>query len=318
MSVLSEHKFEKGNKGDGRNKGDGGPVHRASVPARLEVAAERWPSPLALTRRRFDGMQALKNIQSGTWHSICLQVPVMRRSRKLTLNTTGLFHKMWRGHNREHIFAENREKLDYLEQLGTARTELTEDRIDWYAFNIMNNHTHELGGIKKDKETGSYNLGIEELGNWMRRAHGCFGAGYNKRHARQGKVAYDRPKTCEIEDKYQVLRVMFYSDANPVRAGIVAHPSKYPFSSYHYYAHGTESDITAHLTPPEAYLELGRTPEERQRKYRQLCDEYLREQGLIDDDPSKEMEAPFIGSTIWRHVRRAAAREAEKARAAPS
>ena len=58
--------------------------------------------------------------------------------------------------------------------------------------------------------------------------------------------------------------------------------------------------------------------EERQQKYRQLCDQYLREQGLIDDDPSKEMEARFIGNSAWCKRRRDEVREGEKARAAPS
>ena len=225
---------------------------------------------------------------------------------------------MWRGHNREHIFTEHREKLDYLKQLGKGRLDLTEELVDWYAFNIMSNHTHEVGAVKEDEERHSFKAGIKELGNWMRRAHSCFGQGYNRRHNRQGKVAYDRAKTCEIENKYHVLRVMFYSDANPVRAGMVSHPSKYPYSSYNYYAYGIETEYTQQLTPPEAYMELGESPAERQSKYRQLCDEYLREQGLIEDDPSNEMESRFIGSAVWQHVRRTAARTSARARAAPS
>ena len=100
------------------------------------------------------------------------------------------------------------------------------------------NHTHETGGIQLGENKKSYLCGIRELGNWMRRAHSRFGAGYNRRHNRQGKVAYDRPKTSEIENDQQVLRVMFYGDVNPVRAGMVSHPSKYGFSSYKYYACG--------------------------------------------------------------------------------
>ena len=225
---------------------------------------------------------------------------------------------MWRGHNREHIFADNCEKLDYLEQVGAGRKEQTKEMVHWYSFCIMGNHTHETGGIQLDENKKSFLPGIRELGNWMRRAHSRFGAGYNRRHQRQGKVACDRPKTCEIENEYQVLRVMFYGDANPVRAGIVSHPSRYAFSSYQYYAHGKKSSVTRHLTPPKAYLELGKTSTERQRKYRQHCDQYLREAGLINDEPSKEMEARVIGNGLWCLARSAAAREAYNERAGPA
>ena len=111
---------------------------------------------------------------------------------------------------------------------------------------------------------------------------------------------------------------MFYIDANPVRAGIVSHPSKYPVSSYQFYAYGKKSRITQHLNPPRAYLDLGKTAEARQRKYRQLCDQYLGEAGLMDDNPSKEMEALFIGTDLWRQARRSMMNSAQKARAAPS
>jgi len=178
----------------------------------------------------------------------------------------------------------------------------------------MGNHTHETGGIQLGENKKSYLCGIRELGNWMRRAHSRFGARYNRRHNRQGKVAYDRPKTSEIENEHQVLRVMFYGDVNPVRAGMVSHPSKYAFSSYKYYACGEKSIYAQHLTPPRGYLKLGKTSEARQRRYRQLCDEYMREAGLIADSPSEEMEARFIGAVAWREQRQPTVRECKHKR----
>jgi putative transposase len=242
----------------------------------------------------------------------------MRMSRKLTLNNTGLVHKMWRAHNGEYVFSDNREKVDYLRQLVEGIKEETKNLIDWYSYCIMTTHPHEVLGINKSGTDDDFIPGIEELGNWMRRGHSRFGARYNKRKNRKGKVACERPKTCEIENKYQVLRVMFYGDANPVRAGMVSHPSQYPFSSYRFYAYGEENEFTKYLTPPPAYLELGNTPVERQRKYRQLCDEYLRECELLDDEPSEEMECRFIGNSVWVDARRTAVRKALEAQSRAS
>jgi putative transposase len=242
----------------------------------------------------------------------------MRISRKLTLKDTGLLHKMWKAHNREHVFSDNREKIDYLRQLCKAVEEKTKEFIHWYSYCIMTTHAHESAGINRSGPDDDIIPGIEELGNWMRRAHGWFGARYNKRHNREGKVARDRPKTCEIENKYHVLRVMFYGDANPVRAGMVSHPSRYPFSSYQFYANGKKNEFTKFLTPPPAYLELGATPQARQRKYRQLCDQYLRASDLLDDRPCEEMEARFIGNSVWSEMRRAELLKAQKAQSRAS
>ena len=76
--------------------------------------------------------------------------------------------------------------------------------------------------------------------------------------------------------------------------------------------------VGEHLTPPKGYLDLGKTSEARQRRYRRLCDEYMREAGLIADRPSEEMEARFIGCDTWRKQRQSTARESfNAARAGP-
>ena len=151
----------------------------------------------------------------------------MRKSRKLTLNGTGIFHKMWKGHNGSFILDDHAEKTDYLTQLALARDTSTVEKIEWHSFCLMGNHVHETGRIHMDTDDGNFHDGIKELGNWMRRGHARFGARHNKRHGRTGKVANERPQTREIQDDANLLKVMFYGDANPVRAGMVAHPANY-------------------------------------------------------------------------------------------
>lgn len=216
----------------------------------------------------------------------------MRKPRRETIKTTGLVHKMWRGHNREPVFEEDHDKRAYLRCLAAAMTGTVAELLVLYAYCLMTNHTHEETGPKKpvsDDELGSY---LEALSTWMRNAHSRFGALFNRRHDRQGKVAYDRPKTNEIDSDQGVLEVMFYSDANPVRAGMVSHPSRYRWSSHRFYAYGERSEATAMLTPPPAYLALGETAEARQARYRSLMDDYLRRSGLLDDRPSEQVDEP--------------------------
>ena len=60
---------------------------------------------------------------------------------------------------------------------------------------------------------------------------------------------------------------MRYIEMNPVRAGMVAHPGDYPWSSYRANAQGNADVLIARH---ELYQRLGRTDVERQSAYRQL------------------------------------------------
>lgn len=208
---------------------------------------------------------------------------------------------MWRGHNREYVLEDNVDKVAYLDKLFRTYSNEIGDAVSLHAFCLMGNHVHEAGAIRPNQRAG-YEHGIRKLGNWMRNAHSQFGVYYNNKKNRQGKVAYDRPKTSEIEDQQHLLQVMFYLDANPVRAGIVSHPKHYKFSSYSYYALGKKNKYTKRLTMPDAYLALGKTSKARQRSYRKLCERYLRERGLIEDI-DKYLLKRFIGDPEWQKTR---------------
>ncbi len=211
----------------------------------------------------------------------------MRIPRRLQIGITGVFHKMWRGHNREHVLDSRAEKEAYLNSLDKSFSEEIKQHVQWHSYCLMGNHTHEVDRLVVDNK-GCLEASIVQFSAWMRNGHSRYGAWYNRRHKRQGKVAYDRPKTEELENEWKVLKEMFYCDANPVRAGMVSHPSRYPHSSHLFYAQGKTNRFTRLLTPPPAYMALGRTAEERRRRYRSLCDLYLRQEGLKQDAPSEE------------------------------
>jgi len=142
----------------------------------------------------------------------------------------------------------------------------------------MSNHPHLTGQIDRGESS------IFSLSRIFQSANSLFGRWYNRIHERSGKVAEDRFKTLRIEDDESLRRVMCYSDANPVRAGIVKHPRDYPWSSYRYYAYGERSSYTELLNEPGWYRELGRSARLRQQAYRRLVDIYLRSAGLLRDD----------------------------------
>jgi len=72
---------------------------------------------------------------------------------------------------------------------------------------------------------------------------------------------------------------MRYIELNPVRAGMVEHPSEYPWSSYHHNALGQPNGL---LTAYIEYQRLGRTDEERQAAYRQLFKHHIAEHCITE------------------------------------
>ena len=74
-----------------------------------------------------------------------------------------------------------------------------------------------------------------------------------------------------------------YIELNPVRAGIVADPSEYAWSSYAHHV-GSKSDPV--ITDHPLYWALGNTPFEREAAYRGLF-----EHGITENDAHALSEA---------------------------
>jgi len=90
---------------------------------------------------------------------------------------------------------------------------------------------------------------------------------YNYTYGRTGTLWEGRYKATLIDSKRYLLTCSRYIELNPVRANMVKHPSKYPWSSYHCNALGKGDPL---VTPQWLYKQLGRSPGERQKAYRTL------------------------------------------------
>jgi putative transposase len=72
-----------------------------------------------------------------------------------------------------------------------------------------------------------------------------------------------------VQAEAYLLHCYRYIELNPVRAGIVANPVNYEWSSYRANAEGRGGSF---LTPHDEYLRLGTEEGERRRIYRSLFD----------------------------------------------
>ena len=83
------------------------------------------------------------------------------------------------------------------------------------------------GTLLIDAISGSSFLGLPETGNG-----GCNGQEYNQRKNRKGGFWEDRYHATAVEADHHLIQCMVYIDLNMVRAGVVTHPSEWPFSGY--------------------------------------------------------------------------------------
>ena len=206
-----------------------------------------------------------------------------RIPRCFTLDNDHQTHKMWSSHDKDWNISTFEEKAAYMDSLNKF---LKKQSNELNVFTLMSNHTHEIYDI----------LNKEEFSNLMRNHHSRYGMWFNRKHQRRGKVAYERPKTCLIEDDEYSMRATFYIHANPVRAGITKNAASYRWSTHNLYAFGKRDEFTKNVRFPGWYMELGGTWEDRQRKYRQLFDFYLEEEGLIKQE---FLQKRFFGSMLW-------------------
>lgn len=192
-------------------------------------------------------------------------------------------HKMWRSHNTEWNIASDKDKEAYWARLNKL---LPKQPNVLNAFGTMSNHDHQIYDLKDKKK----------FSDLMRDHHSYYGMYFNRQYKRRGKVAYDRPKTCLLQDDEHSMIATFYVHANPLRAGINKNAANYRWSTHKLYAFGKRESFMKNVRFPQWYMKLGKTWSLRQKRYRQLFDAYLREQGLIKQD---FLEKNFFGSTMW-------------------
>lgn len=171
-------------------------------------------------------------------------------------------HVIVRGNNRTDIFYADADYQFYLEKLQLA---CDKHHCQLHAYVLMTNHVHLL--ITPLEEDGIGKV-MQMLGRYYVQYY---------TYKRTGTLWEGRYKATLIDSASYLLTCMRYIELNPVRAGMVSHPSEYPWSSYHYNAIGQPNEL---ITPHIEYIRLDKAAESRQAAYRQLFKHRIPESGL--------------------------------------
>jgi hypothetical protein len=89
-------------------------------------------------------------------------------------------------------------------------------------------HTHAQADLRSVADTGKRDI----IPKSMQLVAGRTGQEYNQRKNRRGAYWEDRYHATAVESGDHLARCLVYIDTNMVRAGVVSHPSKWPFSGY--------------------------------------------------------------------------------------
>ena len=168
-------------------------------------------------------------------------------------------HVTQRGNNRGPCFFRDADYRSYLEYLQCFAERF---HCLVHAYCLMTNHVHLL---LTPARADACALLMKYLGQ-------CYVQDVNKAIGRTGTLWEGRFRSCLVHTAQYVLACYRYIELNPVRAGMVAHPRDYRWSSYR---HNAEGRTDAGVAPHPAYLALADDPEHRFSEYRGLLDEPL-------------------------------------------
>lgn len=208
-------------------------------------------------------------------------------ARPLRIEFPGaIYHVTSRGNERRDIFYCDADRERFLVLLGQAAV-----RFGWSitAWVLMTNHFHIL------VQTPEPNL--SKGMHWL---NGTYAAWFNTRHGRAGHLFQGRFKGVLIERERYFANVLRYVSLNPVRAGLVARPEDYRWSSYRATAGLEEApewlDINAALDA------FGANRETAQISYREFV---LNRIGVEDPLWQDVINGIYLGGERWaKDIRR--------------
>ncbi len=142
--------------------------------------------------------------------------------RDLTFQPEHYYHLYNRGNNRNPIFYDQE---NYLHFLRLIRRYLIEQTLDVLAYCLMPNHYHLLVQCKTNDVSGA-----------MMRLSVAYTKAMNRRYSRVGALFQGQFQSIAVDSDEYLYHLTRYIHFNPVKAGIVAHPKDWEFSSYRDYA----------------------------------------------------------------------------------
>jgi len=132
-----------------------------------------------------------------------------------------VWHITHRCHKKEFLLKFARDRRLWLQWLFEARKR---HGLSVLNYMVTSNHIHLLVSDNGERDV---------IPDSMQLIAGRTGQEYNQRKNRKGAYWEDRYHATAVETDRHLVQCLVYMDMNMVRAGVVKHPSEWPFSGYH-------------------------------------------------------------------------------------
>lgn len=132
-----------------------------------------------------------------------------------------LYHVINRGHRREAIFTDDKDREEFLGRLAVAQVRFN---LVVHGYCLMGNHYHLLVGTPD-----------ANLSRAMHTLNSSYASWYRARHQLVGSLFQGRFKSVLVEEERYLAEVSAYIHLNPVRAGLVNSPEEWKWSSMAHY-----------------------------------------------------------------------------------
>ena len=157
------------------------------------------------------------------------------------------FHALNRGNNRGDVFFDDDDRLAFLAAIAKAKARYP---FRLYGYCLMTNHVHLAIRPAAGESISRIMQSITVAHTWR----------YHRRHRSSGHVWQGRFKSPAIQDGDQILTLLRYIEANPLRAGMVQKPVDYRWSSH---AARVRRDADPLLDDFPEWIELGKDEKSR-------------------------------------------------------
>lgn len=199
-------------------------------------------------------------------------------------STSGVYHVMLRGANRQEIFHVKEDHMMFLDILKKYKQI---SKFTLYAWCLMDNHVHLL--LKE---------GEEELATTMKRISVSYVTFYNWKYSTTGHLFQDRFKSENVETEKYFLTVVRYIHQNPVKAGACLQAEDWKWSScagYYdqvYYPRGLlDQETVLKMFGEDSSLAKARFKEFNERSNTDECLENIyRKRNLTDEQARDEIK----------------------------
>jgi putative transposase len=209
-------------------------------------------------------------------------------------------HLIQRGNNRQRVFVDDADRRLYLRLL---EQESADNSVPLHAFVLMPNHVHLLATPGE----------VNAIPRMMQVLNTRCAMRFNHRHSRTGGLWEGRYRAAIVESERYLLACVRYIELNPVRAGLVARPGDYPWSSY---SANAQSEGPLWLSQHSVFRELGTSEASRQRAYRLLFVDVVDQQLL---STIRRATGYVLGSAAFcREVEHVTGTRADRGRRGPA